>query len=121
LLGSFALKLLAIMGYRPELARCLRCRESIALGAYRWSALRGGVVCDACRARDPEGWFASRPMPDEVLKLLRFALSEPFDNHLNLHLPGNTLLDFHEAVESLLIAHFPTIPANSLRAASMSV
>lgn len=117
LLASFALKLLSVIGYRPELGHCLSCKLALVPGAYRWHALKGGVVCRPCTERQQEQWFAARSMTDEALKLLRFALDNDFASQLRPHLPGEILGEFHEAVESLIIAHFPTIPANSLRTA----
>lgn len=117
LLGSFALKLLAIIGYRPVVNRCLGCATAIEPGLYRWHALKGGVVCRSCVDRDNEQWFSARSMGDAALKLVRFALAERFEDQLRPHLPGPVLAEFHEIVESLIISHFPTIPANSLRAA----
>jgi len=114
-LGSFALKLLALTGYRPELHRCLSCEDIIAEGDYRFHALKGGVVCAACTKKNEHQWFAARAIQDETLKLMRFALSERFEDQLKLHLPGELLSAFHDAVESLIVSHFPAIPANSLR------
>lgn len=119
MLGVFALKLMAIIGYRPELNRCLGCKNNIEAGKYRWHSLKGGVVCMHCCERDQEQWFAARGMSDDALKLIRFALTEPFPDQLKPHLKGEDLLAFHDAVEGLIISHFPTIPASSLRAASM--
>jgi DNA repair protein RecO (recombination protein O) len=117
LLGSFALKLLSLLGYRPELQRCLACKIGVASGAYRWHAPKGGVVCMPCVGRDQEQWFAARDIDDAALKLMRYALSESFPDQHRPHLPGVALSQFHEAVESLLISHFLAIPAASLRAA----
>lgn len=117
LLGAFSLKLLSLVGYRPELTRCLGCRRAIESGSYQWHGLKGGVVCTNCTTRDQEAWFAARPMTDEALKLVRFGLEEPFGDHLRPRLSAQGLLSFHEAVESLMISHFPVIPASSLRAA----
>ena len=47
LLASFALKLLAITGYRPQLGHCLDCGRSVTPNTFRWHALKGGIVCDA--------------------------------------------------------------------------
>ena len=117
LLGAFSLKLLALVGYRPELTRCLGCRQAIAPGAYQWHGLKGGVVCTNCTRTDQETWFTARPMTDEALKLVRFGLEEGFPSHLRPHLKAEDLAGFHEAIESLMISHFPVIPASSLRAA----
>ena len=117
LLGMFALKLLALVGYRPELNRCLHCRCHIQSRQYQWHSLKGGVVCTDCTKKDSQQWFSARSITDEVLKLIRFGIEEPFDSSLRLHLSAADLLGFHETVESLMISHFPTIPASSLRAA----
>lgn len=117
LLGAFSLKLLSFVGYRPELNHCLGCRQTIVPGAYQWHGLKGGVVCTSCTRIDQETWFAARPMTDEALKLVRFGLEEGFASHLRPHLKAEDLAGFHEATESLMISHFPVIPASSLRAA----
>ncbi|MBI4598686.1 DNA repair protein RecO [Candidatus Uhrbacteria bacterium] len=117
LLAAFALKLLDLLGYCPELSHCLGCRTAVLPDAYRWHPLKGGIVCDACLRRFPQEWFAARPLPNEALKLVRFGIQEPFSDLLRLHLPGPLLPPFHEAVESLMAAHFPTIPALSLHEA----
>jgi DNA repair protein RecO (recombination protein O) len=119
LLGAFSVKLLSLVGYRPEFLRCLVCRDAIAPGAYRWSALKGGVACATCVERNQEQWFAARTISDDALKLLRYALAEPFEAHLRPHLPGELLTEYHEAIESLLISHFPVIPGNSLRSSCL--
>lgn len=117
LLGSYALKLLSVIGYRPELVRCLSCKFAIEPGTYRWHAVKGGVVCRPCVDRDQEQWFAARALSDEALKLIRYGLSEGFASQLRPHLVGEHLSEYHEAVESLMVSHFPVIPANSLRSA----
>jgi len=116
LLGAFSLKLLSLTGYRPELQNCLGCRCELQSKAFRWHALKGGVVCENCVMIDEQQWFSARPMNDEILKLARFSLQESFPELLKLHLSAQGIEGFHEAVESLVISHFPTIPASSLRA-----
>ncbi|MBU0531460.1 MAG: DNA repair protein RecO [Candidatus Uhrbacteria bacterium] len=119
LLAAFALKLLSISGYRPELGFCLSCRRSVTPDTFRWHALKGGIVCDNCCIVDEEQWFAAREISDEALKLVRFALKERPEELLKPSIPGQLLLEYHDLVESLLICHFPTIPATSLRVASV--
>lgn len=117
LLGSFTLKLMDVSGYRPELVRCLSCHDPVVSGGFRWHALKGGVVCISCTQKNEEQWFSARPMNDETLKLLRFSLNESFQEHLRPHLRAEHLACFHEALESYLVSHFPTIPAVSIRGA----
>ena len=47
-LDAFLLKLLAVEGYRPALTECTACGET---GPHvRFSAARGGALCDRCRS-----------------------------------------------------------------------
>lgn len=121
LLGSFVLKLMAVNGYRPELQRCLCCHTQIASSDFAWHSLKGGVVCRACTNKAQEQWFAARRVDDEVLKLIRFALDEPFDSQTCPYLSANYLQGFHEILESFLVCHFSIIPAVSLRTACLTV
>lgn len=117
LLGSFMLKFMSISGYRPELQQCLSCHRFIEPENYLWHALRGGVVCQTCSRANQEAWFSARPVSDDALKLARFALQESFELQTRPHLKAEHILNFHEILESLIISHFPTIPAVSLRTA----
>jgi DNA repair protein RecO (recombination protein O) len=117
LLASFALKFLSLLGYHPELNQCLMCRTAIREGNYRWHALKGGVVCQSCFEKDAEQWFSARLIDDTTLKLLRFSITQDFPEQLRPHLSGQTLSTFHETIESLIIAHFPVIPAVTMREA----
>lgn len=120
ILGTFALKLLSLVGYHPEFRICLSCHQSIREQSYRFHALRGGVVCELCVLKEREHWYAARPIHDSVLKLTRFALEEPFQAQLNVFLSAEYIYGFHEVVELLLVNHFPTIPPSSLRSACLA-
>ncbi|MBM5790020.1 DNA repair protein RecO [Candidatus Parcubacteria bacterium] len=120
LLGSFLLKLMSACGYRPELCVCLACRSPVAPGGYRWHALKGGVVCEACAVAQEDQWFHARRIEDATLKLLRFALVEPFGSQLRPTLCEQDSERFHEALESYLITHFPVIPSVSIRGACVT-
>jgi DNA repair protein RecO (recombination protein O) len=119
LLAGFCLKLLSLVGYRPELRVCLGCKEKIEEGEFFWHALKGGVVCSKCTVKYHEQWFAARPITNESLKFLRFALTESFESCVRPRLMGEYLVGFHDAVESFVVSHFPTIPASSLREACL--
>lgn len=117
LLGSFTLKFMGIIGYRPELSQCLSCRKSIESNTFKWHALKGGVVCTDCTIKNDQQWFAAKPLSDGALKILRFALIRPFSDQTKPFLKGEDLQEFHTALESLIISHFPTIPASSIKEA----
>lgn len=47
---SFAIKLLAITGFAPQLEHCVNCGEAAAQEAECWfSPLQGGTICAQCR------------------------------------------------------------------------
>ena len=115
LLSAFALKLLSLVGFHPELHRCLSCQKRVQEDNFWWQSLRGGVVCGACRLRDQEQWFSATTLETHVMVCLRFARDRSFEEMLCLHLPITTLESFHVVVDALLATHLPLIPANSLR------
>ncbi len=63
----FELHLLDLVGYRPELSRCLDCRAEIRPEANYFSSVRGGVICPACGHHD----VTAVPLSLNALKVLR--------------------------------------------------
>jgi len=47
-LRYYEMRLLDIMGYRPQLFQCIGCREEIKAEDQYFSALVGGVICPRC-------------------------------------------------------------------------
>lgn len=70
----FKLRLLQLLGYRPELGACLACGQASGAAAYSFSPERGGIVCEACREA------VATPMPHSVIKLWRILSDLPFAN-----------------------------------------
>ena len=68
----FKLRLLQLLGYRPELSACLACGQNSASASYSFSSGRGGIVCDGCSEA------ATNPMPQPVIKLWRILSDHPF-------------------------------------------
>lgn len=48
----FEIKLLSILGFMPRLKFCAECNKEIKAERARFSMPRGGVICDACFAKD---------------------------------------------------------------------
>ena len=47
---SFAIKLLGITGFAPQMSHCVGCGTAIALEDAAWfSPLQGGLLCEACQ------------------------------------------------------------------------
>ncbi len=68
----FKLRLLQLLGYRPELGACLACGQSSATASYSFSPERGGIVCETCREA------VATSMPHSVIKLWRILSDHPF-------------------------------------------
>ncbi|OGR01291.1 MAG: DNA repair protein RecO [Deltaproteobacteria bacterium RIFOXYD12_FULL_55_16] len=65
----FHVKMLDILGYRPDLTGCLDCRVLGAPGVlYRFSPLRNGLVCSRC---EPQATGNSQPLSLQTIQLLR--------------------------------------------------
>lgn len=63
----FELRLLDLVGFRPELFRCLGCEEEIRAQDQYFSAQQGGVLCPRCGER-PQ---SAQPISMEALKYMR--------------------------------------------------
>lgn len=59
------MKMLALSGYLPELSHCVSCGE--VEGEMALSPSNGGLLCRACRGKDP----SAIPLKEGTLKLLR--------------------------------------------------
>jgi DNA repair protein RecO (recombination protein O) len=83
ILSSYQLKALHLVGYGPELARCVRCGK--AVGERVWFGLvSGGILCPVCSGKD----LNAVELSPEALKLLRDYESESIDR-LRVTYPAN--------------------------------
>ncbi|MSQ40579.1 MAG: DNA repair protein RecO [Dehalococcoidia bacterium] len=74
LLRWFELQLLGLAGYRPEVYRCVACRQPLASQGHAFSLPDGGVVCPDCRT----GQEALAPLSLTALKVLRYLIDNGF-------------------------------------------
>jgi DNA repair protein RecO (recombination protein O) len=68
----YKLRLLDVLGYRPELERCVTCGQRDPEAAYAFSPDRGGIVCH------PDSMPTDIPMPTETIKLWRLLSDYPY-------------------------------------------
>jgi DNA repair protein RecO (recombination protein O) len=64
LYNYFALQLLVILGYKPELYNCLDCHHKITPSANYFNLRQGGLVCENCFKISQ-----NRYLPNEVIKV----------------------------------------------------
>lgn len=63
----YEIRLLDLLGFRPELINCVNCGELIQPQNQYFSALLGGALCPRCGPQEP----TSRPVSVAALKYLR--------------------------------------------------
>lgn len=83
--AAFAIKLLALLGYAPELYRCVVCKKKITPEKIFFSAEQGGLVCPVCAAakftsdeaeQDRKEIYSARLTSPEAVKVLRLFLKK---------------------------------------------
>jgi DNA repair protein RecO (recombination protein O) len=77
LLRTFEIRLLKILGYLPELHKCVKCRGVLPDGNQSFGLNEGGLLCPACRAEALE----SMPASPVGLEFLRRALWGDMGSH----------------------------------------
>lgn len=79
----FELGILTMLGYRPELFRCVQCSTELEAVSNSFSSSMGGMLCPACRLADP----AAIPLSIEAQKYLRTLARSGLTAVIRLHLP----------------------------------
>lgn len=79
-LRFFEMSLLSLMGYQPELGRCVTCGRPPEMETNAWAPAVGGVVCTRCRP----GETAVRPLSANALKVLRLLQGGSFQETARL-------------------------------------
>jgi DNA repair protein RecO (recombination protein O) len=73
-LRAYELRLLHLVGYRPNLFHCVVCNELLTEAADRFSPTLGGVICP----RDRDADRSALVMSGAAFRLLRYLQSQPF-------------------------------------------
>ncbi len=80
----FDLHLLDRSGFRPELVRCVQCRNALSATTNAWSAAAGGALCAMCVAAG----HAGAPLSVRALKSMRYLLESDFAGASRLRVDG---------------------------------
>ncbi len=79
----FALKLMAELGYKPEMYECLNCRQPIEPGKNYFNLKNGGLVCNPCIDKEKEFQRLNSTelltISDNCIKLMRFIMDSKLD------------------------------------------
>ena len=105
----FALKLLAELGYKPEMYNCLNCREKIKPGKNYFNLRNGGVICEKCLEKDrrEQGINSAELLliSDNCIKLLRFIMDNKLDTARKLKLDKKVIKELSVLTLSFLNFH----------------
>ncbi len=79
----YEIRLLDLLGFRPELTRCVRCGNEIKPQDQYFDAAQGGAVCPRCGENSP----TARPVSMATLKFLRHYQRSNFRDAFRAGLP----------------------------------
>lgn len=79
----FELGILTMLGYRPELFRCVHCQAELEAVPNSFSSQLGGMLCPTCRLADPSAITLSIDAQKYLRTLARSGLTAV----IRLHLP----------------------------------
>lgn len=94
----FILKLLAFLGWTPELYNCVKCKKKILPNRNLFDAGRGGLVCGACSRGGVSISVAA-------IKILRFVLQKNLKSLSVIKINKNQLGEVIKIIDSFLAVH----------------
>ena len=83
----YEMRLLELLGYRPQLFECIDCGEAIRAQDQFFSPLGGGVACPRCGPARAEAW----PVEKDVLRYLRHFQRSDWKSIASVVIPGSIL------------------------------
>ncbi|MCK4472019.1 MAG: DNA repair protein RecO [Anaerolineae bacterium] len=103
----FELRLLSLLGYRPQLFQCVACRRQIEPVANFFSAADGGILCANCG----ENHRGAQEITLNALKVLRFLQTRDYDTCCRLRLSP----PLHRELETLMYHYITYTLERSLK------
>lgn len=105
ILPSFVLKLLAFLGFTPELDRCLNCNNPIAPSSeHIFDIKNGGILCSACVPRVSEQ-IPRAPLTEEARQAFKTLLNDEWEKVNNLALSKISAKQLHTALFQFALYH----------------
>lgn len=97
----YELHLLDVLGFKPELVNCVRCREQIQPQDQFYSLLLGGVLCPKCGPLDP----SARPISLQALKYLRHIQRSNFTTAARASVAPPVRQEMEAVLQTMLTYH----------------
>jgi len=95
---AFELRLLDLVGYRPELFHCVHCNEPIRPEGQYFSFEDGGILCKSCGNKAG----LARPISLGALKILRHVQREPLSNFQSMQVRAAVQSELDALMEGFL-------------------
>lgn len=108
-LRQYELRLLGLVGFRPQLFECVECGKEIVEEDQYFSGMLGGVVCPSCAGEHTAARY--RPVSARVLKYLRHLQRTPYHDLKGLRIPEELKPD----LEGVMSYTLTTILEDKLR------
>ncbi|MCX6742643.1 MAG: DNA repair protein RecO [Candidatus Parcubacteria bacterium] len=103
LANLYGLKLLSLLGYQPEIKRCLICHKGILLTKNIFDFSHGGIICEDCKKVCLIEDYVL--VSDQVIKLLQLGQKKELDFFVNLGIDQETIKQFNQVVSKLLLVN----------------
>jgi DNA repair protein RecO (recombination protein O) len=98
---AFDLRLLGLLGYRPQLFACVRCGGEVGPEGNAYSAQEGGVLCPRCAARAQD----AVALDGGAFRVLRFLQTHPVADAARMSVSGVTRAVLEQLAHATLRHH----------------
>lgn len=97
-LRYYEVRLLDLLGFRPDLFHCVQCGEEIKAEEQFFSAVQGGAVCPRCGKGLPE----ARPISLEALRFLRHLQRSSYREAQRANIPPGVRAEMEAVLQHYL-------------------
>ncbi|MBU0648625.1 DNA repair protein RecO [Patescibacteria group bacterium] len=101
----FVLKLLAQLGYKPELNQCLECKRDARGPEFFFNSGRGGILCGACARQPKNQAFEQTQMSGQARQALKQWHDAGLFEFLRADLQKDTVQYLNDIVDDFLKYH----------------
>jgi DNA repair protein RecO (recombination protein O) len=99
---SFLLKMLVLLGYKPELEKCLKCGLDIKKAPYLFDHRSGGLICSGC----VKGNNNNIRLSEKSLGLAKLSMIKDINFLSNIKIDNKYLKEYIKIVEAFYRFNF---------------
>jgi len=103
LANVYIFKLLNLLGYRPEIKRCVMCHKGILLTKNIFDFSHGGIICEDCKKVCLIEDYIK--VSDGAIKLLQLAEMQPLIYFSGLEIKTDDLQEFNKIIGRLILVN----------------